>query len=198
MMFCMVEWCLRMPLPLLMETSDSEKSCLHKVFRVRVVDVCGQRESVCVCDLWDGGGGGGGGWECVCERERESVCVWSGGGGDESVCVRGRECGHVCLFLYVCVCFSMSVCVCFSMSVCVCFYMSVCEPMFHCFCVYRCMYVHMFTCMLWAKSTLLLSPLLPCVKLLMAPLSTCAVYAHRHLQFTHAYLIVCSQCIPEC
>ena len=58
-MFCMVEWCLRMPLPLLMETSDSEKSCLHKVFRVRVVDVCGERERVCVICERDRGVGGG-------------------------------------------------------------------------------------------------------------------------------------------
>ncbi|KAL8608299.1 hypothetical protein ACOMHN_042166 [Nucella lapillus] len=45
MMFCMVEWCLRMPLPLLMETSDTEKSCLHKVFRVLHSAVTGHSSS---------------------------------------------------------------------------------------------------------------------------------------------------------
>ncbi|XP_076442581.1 ral GTPase-activating protein subunit alpha-1-like isoform X3 [Babylonia areolata] len=45
MMFCMVEWCLRMPLPLLIETSDTEKSCLHKVFRVLHSAVTGHSSS---------------------------------------------------------------------------------------------------------------------------------------------------------
>ncbi|KAK7504780.1 hypothetical protein BaRGS_00003808 [Batillaria attramentaria] len=45
MMFCMVEWCLRMPVPLLMETSDSERSCLHKVFRVLHSAVTGHSSS---------------------------------------------------------------------------------------------------------------------------------------------------------
>ena len=165
MMFCMVEWCLRMPLPLLMETSDSEKSCLHKVFRVRVVDVCGERERECVWSVRETGVGGGG-WECVCERERMWTCVFV------SVCM--------CLFLYVCMCLFLYVCMWAYVSLFMCVQMHVCPC------------VHL---MHRAKSTLLLSPLLPCVKLLMAPLSTCAVYAHRHLQFTHAYLIVCSQCI---
>ncbi|XP_067682813.1 ral GTPase-activating protein subunit alpha-1-like isoform X5 [Haliotis asinina] len=34
MMFCMVEWCLKIPMQLLMETTDSERSCIYKVFRV--------------------------------------------------------------------------------------------------------------------------------------------------------------------
>ncbi|XP_070180609.1 ral GTPase-activating protein subunit alpha-1-like isoform X3 [Littorina saxatilis] len=45
MMFCMTEWCMRMPLPLLMETSDSERSCMYKVFRVLHSAVTGHSSS---------------------------------------------------------------------------------------------------------------------------------------------------------
>ena len=57
------------------------------------------------------------------------------------MCVRGRECGHVCLFLYVCVCFYMSVCVCF-----ICLYVSLC------FIVYVCTDACMSMCSLDASS----------------------------------------------
>ncbi|XP_025103645.1 ral GTPase-activating protein subunit alpha-1-like isoform X4 [Pomacea canaliculata] len=45
MMFCMVEWCMQMPLTLLMESSNSEKCCLHKVFRVLHSAVTGHSSS---------------------------------------------------------------------------------------------------------------------------------------------------------
>ncbi|XP_033736327.1 ral GTPase-activating protein subunit alpha-1-like isoform X2 [Pecten maximus] len=34
MMFCMAEWCLRMPIHLLLETTDTDKGCVYKVFEV--------------------------------------------------------------------------------------------------------------------------------------------------------------------
>ena len=34
MLFCMVDWCLRIPIPILTESVEGENSCLHKVFRV--------------------------------------------------------------------------------------------------------------------------------------------------------------------
>ncbi|KAH9496143.1 Ral GTPase-activating protein subunit alpha-1 [Bulinus truncatus] len=45
MMFCMVEWCLKMPMPLLMETSETDKSCIYKVFRVLHSAVTGHSSS---------------------------------------------------------------------------------------------------------------------------------------------------------
>ncbi|XP_055879751.1 ral GTPase-activating protein subunit alpha-2-like isoform X3 [Biomphalaria glabrata] len=45
MMFCMVEWCLKMPMPLLMETTDTDKSCIYKVFRVLHSAVTGHSSS---------------------------------------------------------------------------------------------------------------------------------------------------------
>ncbi|GFO04867.1 ral GTPase-activating protein subunit alpha-1, partial [Plakobranchus ocellatus] len=45
MMFCMVEWCLKMPMPLLMETTETDKSCIYKVFRVLHSAVTGHSSS---------------------------------------------------------------------------------------------------------------------------------------------------------
>ncbi|XP_059157319.1 ral GTPase-activating protein subunit alpha-1-like isoform X3 [Physella acuta] len=45
MMFCMVEWCLKMPVALLMETTESDKSCIYKVFRVLHSAVTGHSSS---------------------------------------------------------------------------------------------------------------------------------------------------------
>ncbi|CAL1547567.1 unnamed protein product [Lymnaea stagnalis] len=45
MMFCMVEWCLKMPMALLMETTDSDKCCIYKVFRVLHSAVTGHSSS---------------------------------------------------------------------------------------------------------------------------------------------------------
>ena len=112
MMFCMVEWCLRMPLPLLMETSDSEKSCLHKVFRVRVVDVCGERESVCVC-VWSVRRGG------------MRVCVWEGENVDMCVCFCMYVFVSLCLYVFVSICLYVSLC--FIVSVCTDACMSICS-----------------------------------------------------------------------
>ncbi|CAG5132354.1 unnamed protein product, partial [Candidula unifasciata] len=45
MMFAMVEWCLKMPIQLLMETTDTDKSCIYKVFRVLHSAVTGHSSS---------------------------------------------------------------------------------------------------------------------------------------------------------
>ncbi|XP_056021439.1 ral GTPase-activating protein subunit alpha-1-like isoform X5 [Ostrea edulis] len=34
MLFCVVEWCMRMPISLLLETTDTDRSCVFKVFQV--------------------------------------------------------------------------------------------------------------------------------------------------------------------
>ncbi|KAJ8308029.1 hypothetical protein KUTeg_012903 [Tegillarca granosa] len=41
MMFCMVEWCTKMPVGLLLETTDTDKGCLYKVFHVLDIAVKG-------------------------------------------------------------------------------------------------------------------------------------------------------------
>ncbi|BFZ11585.1 hypothetical protein BsWGS_14624 [Bradybaena similaris] len=45
MMFTMVEWCLQMPMSLLIETTDTDKSCIYKVFRVLHSAVTGHSSS---------------------------------------------------------------------------------------------------------------------------------------------------------
>lgn len=37
MLFCVVEWCMKMPISLLLETTDTDRSCVFKVFQVRVL-----------------------------------------------------------------------------------------------------------------------------------------------------------------
>ncbi|XP_022332235.2 ral GTPase-activating protein subunit alpha-1-like isoform X3 [Crassostrea virginica] len=41
MLFCVVEWCMKMPISLLLETSDTDRSCVFKVFQVLDVAVKG-------------------------------------------------------------------------------------------------------------------------------------------------------------
>uniref|UniRef100_A0A8W8IDE3 Rap-GAP domain-containing protein n=1 Tax=Magallana gigas TaxID=29159 RepID=A0A8W8IDE3_MAGGI len=41
MLFCVVEWCMKMPISLLLETTDTDKSCVFKVFQVLDVAVKG-------------------------------------------------------------------------------------------------------------------------------------------------------------
>lgn len=37
MLFCVVEWCMKMPISLLLETTDTDRSCVFKVFQVGVL-----------------------------------------------------------------------------------------------------------------------------------------------------------------
>ncbi|XP_041353753.1 ral GTPase-activating protein subunit alpha-1-like isoform X2 [Gigantopelta aegis] len=45
MMFCMVEWCMKMPITLLMESTVEDRSCLYKVFRILHSSVTGHSAS---------------------------------------------------------------------------------------------------------------------------------------------------------
>ena len=38
MMACVVEWCLKIPVHSMLETSESDKGCLFNVFQVRLVE----------------------------------------------------------------------------------------------------------------------------------------------------------------
>lgn len=37
MMFCVVDWCMHMPINSLLETTDSDKGCIYKVFQVLTI-----------------------------------------------------------------------------------------------------------------------------------------------------------------
>ncbi|XP_062620262.1 ral GTPase-activating protein subunit alpha-1-like [Saccostrea cucullata] len=41
MLFCVVEWCMKMPISLVLETTDTDRSCVYKVFQVLDVAVKG-------------------------------------------------------------------------------------------------------------------------------------------------------------